>query len=159
MLSHTGSDHLKIADFGLSRRFTHARIYPLLYGMPEYVAPEVANGEGVSFSADMWSVGIITHILLSGISPFRGVNDRETLTKIKEGRWEFDERWTNISSEGKDFVRKLLCYQEHMRIDVKAALNHPWITMLGPVVDPYMIPSENLRNYYNFYRYILLCEK
>jgi serine/threonine protein kinase len=54
--------------------------------MPEFVAPEVASGEGVSFGADMWSVGIITHILLSGHSPFRGANDRETLTRIREGK-------------------------------------------------------------------------
>ena len=54
-------------------------------GMPEFVAPEVANGDGVSYSADLWSLGIITYILLSGISPFKGNNDRETLTRIKEG--------------------------------------------------------------------------
>lgn len=59
--------------------------------MPEFVAPEIARGEGVSFGADMWSIGIITYILLSGHSPFRGVNDRETLTRIQEGRWEWHD--------------------------------------------------------------------
>lgn len=56
--------------------------------MPEFVSPEIANGEGVSYGADLWSVGIITYILLSGISPFKGLNDRETLTRIREGNWE-----------------------------------------------------------------------
>lgn len=59
--------------------------------MPEYVAPEIANGEGVSCPADLWSVGIITYILLSGFSPFKGLNDRDTLTRIREGILKFCE--------------------------------------------------------------------
>jgi serine/threonine protein kinase len=79
--------------------------------MPEFVAPEVANGDGVGLAADMWSVGIITYLLLSGHSPFRGANDRETLTHIKEGKYEFKDEWfSNISSEAKDFIQKLLVY-------------------------------------------------
>lgn len=55
------------------------------YGVPEYCSPETVNGEGVSLSTDMWSLGIVTYILLSGISPFRGNNDMETLDYIKAG--------------------------------------------------------------------------
>lgn len=126
----------------------------LVYGMPEYVAPEVANGEGVSYAADMWSLGIITFILLSGVSPFRGVNDRETLTKIKEGNWEFEERWwCNISLDGRDFIRRLLCYTAEERLDVVRALRHPWLNIVDkPPLDPFKIPSENLKNYYKLYR-------
>ena len=42
------------------------------YGQPEFVAPEVVNGEGAGFGSDMWSVGVMTYLLLSGVSPFRG---------------------------------------------------------------------------------------
>lgn len=89
LLSHVGSDELKLCDFGLSRRIHLNQYAALHYGMPEFVAPEVASGEGVSFGADMWSVGIITYILLSGRSPFKGLNDRETLTRVREGKWEW----------------------------------------------------------------------
>ena len=41
--------------------------------MPEYVAPEVVLGKGVGYAADMWAVGVITYLLLSGTSPFRWV--------------------------------------------------------------------------------------
>ena len=44
----------------------------LEYGQPEFVAPEIVNMEGAGFGSDMWSVGIITYLLLSGVSPFRG---------------------------------------------------------------------------------------
>lgn len=85
LLSHPGGDDLKICDFGLARRIAYGKLAALDYGMPEYVSPEIANGEGVSYPADLWSVGIITYILLSGVSPFKGLNDRETLTRIREG--------------------------------------------------------------------------
>ncbi|CAK9822500.1 Unc-89 [Anthophora retusa] len=153
LISHTGGDDLKIGDFGLARRISHAKLMILAYGMPEYIAPEVTNNEGVSFGADMWSVGIITYILLSGISPFRGNNDRETLMKIREGKWEFDDRWVNISEDAKDFIRSLLMYNTERRMDVTAALAHSWLTYADrSSLDLYKIPSENLKNYYKLYR-------
>ncbi|XP_024880175.1 obscurin isoform X3 [Temnothorax curvispinosus] len=153
LISHAGGDDLKIGDFGLARRISHARLMTLAYGMPEYVAPEVTNNEGVSYAADMWSVGIITYILLSGISPFRGANDRETLRKIREGKWDFDDRWKNISNEAQDFIRSLLVYNVDKRMDVRAALAHPWFNYIdSSPPEPYRIPSENLKNYYKLYR-------
>ncbi|XP_024939523.1 obscurin isoform X4 [Cephus cinctus] len=153
LISHPGGDDLKIGDFGLARRISYGKLMNLFYGMPEYVAPEVANNEGVGCGADMWSVGIITYILLSGISPFRGINDRETLTRIKEGKWEFDDRWSNISKDAKDFIKNLLVYHADGRMDVKSALRHPWLNYADKTFnEPYKIPSENLNNYYKLYR-------
>ncbi|KAK2576391.1 hypothetical protein KPH14_005736 [Odynerus spinipes] len=153
LISHTGGDDLKIGDFGLARRIAQTRLMTLGYGMPEYVAPEVTNNEGVDYSADMWSVGIITYILLSGISPFRGINDRETLTKIRQGAWDFDDRWKNISNEAKDFIRNLLVYNVDKRMSVKDALAHPWLEYADKSpLDLYRIPSEYLKTYYKLYR-------
>ncbi|XP_072755043.1 protein Obscurin isoform X6 [Anoplolepis gracilipes] len=153
LISHANGDDLKIGDFGLARRISHTKLMTLAYGMPEYVAPEVTNNEGVSYPTDMWSVGIITYILLSGISPFRGANDRETLKKIREGRWDFGDRWKNISNEAQDFVRSLLMYNVEKRLDIKAALAHPWFNYIdNSPPEPYRIPSENLKNYYKLYR-------
>lgn len=154
LISHPGGDDLKIGDFGLARRIIRNKLMTLTYGMPEFVPPEVPNGEGVDYGMDMWSTGIITYILLSGISPFRGTNDRDTLTRIREGKWSFeDEQWNNISSEAKDFIRKLLEYQTERRMDAETALRHPWINCTErPSADVYKIPSENLKNYYILYR-------
>ncbi|XP_025153244.1 obscurin isoform X6 [Harpegnathos saltator] len=153
LISHAGGDDLKICDFGLVRKISHTKLMTLAYGMPEYVAPEVTNNEGVSYPADMWTVGIITYILLSGISPFRGANDRETLTKIRSGKWDFDDRWKNISNEAQDFIRSLLTYNVEARMDIKTALAHPWFNYIDNLPpEPYRIPSENLKNYYKLYR-------
>lgn len=89
LISHPGGDDLKISDFGLTRRVDMGRLYPLNYGVPEYVSPEAANGQGTGLAHDLWSVGIMTYILLSGRSPFRGKDDRETLMKIQEGKKSF----------------------------------------------------------------------
>ena len=50
--------------------------------MPEFVSPETIKGEGVNLSSDMWNVGVITYLLLTGVSLFRGNNDMETLNKV-----------------------------------------------------------------------------
>jgi len=122
--------------------------------MPEYVAPEVANGEGVGLSADMWSVGLITHLLLTGVSLFRGRNDVDTLDRVKEGRFSLD---TDISADARDFIMKLLMINPNNRMDVRTALNHKWIKMgcnINPPPDSRRINTENLRNYYNSYKYV-----
>ncbi|CAB3240106.1 unnamed protein product [Arctia plantaginis] len=155
LLSHAGSDEIKLCDFGLSRRIRFNEHASLDYGMPEFVAPEIARGEGVSFGADMWSIGIITYILLSGHSPFRGMNDRETLTRIQEGRWEWhdEEWWSRLSKESRDFISKLLVINWHERIDVNTALSHPWLTLADRIYqEEYQITTDRLRNYYNLYR-------
>lgn len=155
LISVVGGSFLKIGDFGLTRRIhTHA-LSTLDYGMPEYVSPEVVNKEGVGFAHDMWSVGVITYVLLSGHNPFRGANDRETLQRIKEGSWDFsDSIWTHISDEGRDFIKRLLVYSPEERMDVKTALRHPWFFMLDRRAseDEYQISTDRLRHYYNDFR-------
>lgn len=130
-------------------------MYPLNYGVPEYVSPEAAFGEGTGLPHDMWSVGIITYILLSGRSPFRGRDDRETLLKIQEGKWSFDESWwKNISAEAKDFISKLLVFQADGRLDVHAALRHPWLERADrQYSDEFRIHSRYLTDYYKLFRY------
>ncbi|XP_021942897.1 obscurin isoform X2 [Zootermopsis nevadensis] len=154
LISHPGGDDLKICDFGLARRIAFGKLAALDYGMPEFVAPEIVNGDGVGLGADLWSVGIITYLLLSGHSPFRGANDRETLTRIKEGKYEFKDEWfSGISAEAKDFIQRLLVYSADDRMDVKIALKHPWLQVADKIpVDQYKISTEHLKNYCNHYR-------
>lgn len=80
-MTHVNSDMLRIIDFGLARKNFNR---PLEYGHPEYVSPEIVRGEkNIGPWSDMWSVGIIAYVLLTGHSPFLGLNDRETLENVK----------------------------------------------------------------------------
>lgn len=82
LLSRPNGREIMITDFGLARRIG-SKLYALDYGMPEFVAPEIVMGRGVGYAADMWAVGVITHLLLTGKSLFYGRNDMETLDRIK----------------------------------------------------------------------------
>uniref|UniRef100_A0A8C9EHS8 Myosin light chain kinase family member 4 n=1 Tax=Pavo cristatus TaxID=9049 RepID=A0A8C9EHS8_PAVCR len=99
------------------------------FGTPEFLAPEVVSYEFVSFPTDMWSVGVIAYMLLSGLSPFLGDDDNETLNNILACSWDFeDEEFQGVSEQAKDFISKLLIKEKCWRISATAALKHPWLS-------------------------------
>jgi len=151
LFTRPGGSEVKICDFSLAKRIVG--VVKMEHGQPEYVAPEIVNGEGATFASDMWSIGIITYLMLSGVSPFRGQNDRETLQRIQMGDIDFDfELWQNISREAKHFVANLLVYKPEERMSVRQALAHPWLQILKQpgieISEQYQISTERLRNYY-----------
>ncbi|KAL3685276.1 hypothetical protein R1sor_003298 [Riccia sorocarpa] len=123
---------VKIADFGLSKIFVGAAILTTICGSPQYVAPEVLEvGQKRSSytpAADLWSVGVILYILLSGFSPFDDVSEYALFKKIKKGQYSFKASvWESISEEAKDLVRGLLCIIPDRRLTAAQALSHFWI--------------------------------
>ncbi|XP_051465836.1 myosin light chain kinase family member 4 isoform X2 [Apus apus] len=123
------TNKIKIIDFGLARRYKPREKLRVNFGTPEFLAPEVVNYDFVSFPTDMWSVGVITFMLLSGLSPFLGDDDNETLNNILSCSWDFeDEEFRDVSDQAKDFISKLLIKEKCWRISATAALKHPWLT-------------------------------
>ncbi|KAG8522055.1 Myosin light chain kinase family member 4, partial [Galemys pyrenaicus] len=120
---------IKIIDFGLARRYKPREKLKVNFGTPEFLAPEVVNYDFVSFSTDMWSVGVITYMLLSGLSPFLGDTDVETLNNILACRWDLEEEeFQDLSDEGREFISKLLIKEKSWRISASEALKHPWLS-------------------------------
>uniref|UniRef100_A0A4X2K3H2 Myosin light chain kinase family member 4 n=1 Tax=Vombatus ursinus TaxID=29139 RepID=A0A4X2K3H2_VOMUR len=120
---------IKIIDFGLARRYKPREKLRVNFGTPEFLAPEVVNYDFVSFPTDMWSIGVIAYMLLSGLSPFLGDNDAETLNNILACRWDLEEEeFRDISEEGKEFISKLLIKEKSWRISASEALKHPWLS-------------------------------
>lgn len=77
---------------------------------------------------DIWSVGVITYILLSGTPPFNGQDDKEIMKKVREGKVYFDApQWNTISSEAKSFIKLLLTYDPDKRPDAENAMKDPWL--------------------------------
>nr|XP_006198776.2 myosin light chain kinase family member 4 isoform X6 [Vicugna pacos] len=120
---------IKIIDFGLARRYKPREKLKVNFGTPEFLAPEVVNYDFVSFPTDMWSVGVIAYMLLSGLSPFLGDSDAETLNNILACRWDLeDAEFQDISEEAREFIAKLLVKEKSWRISAREALKHPWLS-------------------------------
>jgi len=121
------SDFLKLIDFGFSKVWDKNTKMELSCGTLSYVAPEVLNKSYTS-QCDMWSLGVIVFILLVGYMPFGGSSERQQISAIKSGKYTWrDDRWRNVSSEGKDFVKSLLVVDSHIRLTSEQALQHGWI--------------------------------
>ncbi|XP_077574020.1 myosin light chain kinase family member 4 isoform X2 [Stigmatopora nigra] len=123
------TNKIKIIDFGLARRYKPREKLKVNFGTPEFLAPEVINYEFVSFPTDMWSLGVITYMLLSGLSPFLGDDDNETLNNILACQWNFEEEeFTDVSEEAKDFITRLLVKSKNWRMSATESLRHPWLS-------------------------------
>ncbi|CAM4693392.1 unnamed protein product [Leuciscus chuanchicus] len=123
------TNKVKIIDFGLARRYKPREKLRVNFGTPEFLAPEVINYEFVSFPTDMWSLGVITYMLLSGLSPFLGEDDNETLNNILACQWSFEEaEFADISEEAKDFITRLLVKSKSWRMSASQSLKHPWLS-------------------------------
>ncbi|ORY52947.1 Pkinase-domain-containing protein [Rhizoclosmatium globosum] len=119
---------IMISDFGLSKIFNDDEVMRTACGTPGYVAPEVLRRQGYGREIDLWSLGVITYILLCGYPPFYDQNNVELFKQIMTGKYEFDKPWwDNISDNAKDFIRKLLVLDPHARSTARTALSHPFI--------------------------------
>ncbi|XP_078113150.1 death-associated protein kinase 3 isoform X2 [Sander vitreus] len=123
---------IKLIDFGLAHKIEAGADFKNIFGTPEFVAPEIVNYEQLGLEADMWSIGVITYILLSGASPFLGDTKQETLGNISGVNYEFDEElFSNTSELAKSFISQLLEKDTRKRMTIQDALNHHWITSCG----------------------------
>uniref|UniRef100_A0AAY4ENK2 Protein kinase domain-containing protein n=1 Tax=Denticeps clupeoides TaxID=299321 RepID=A0AAY4ENK2_9TELE len=129
-VNSTGNQ-IKIIDFGLARKYRPREKLKVNFGTPEFLAPEVVNYDFVSFPTDMWSVGVITYMLLSGLSPFMGDTDMETMNNILHANWDFDaEAFENVSEEAKDFISRLLVPAKCSRLSASGCMKHSWLNNL-----------------------------
>lgn len=125
--SHTFS----YTDFGLSKHFTFGESLTDAVGTPYSVAPEVIRGS-YDEKCDIWAVGVITYLLLSGETPFGGV-DGENLLQVRDnilrGEVHFRPKflWANVSDLAKEFVRAALSKDPASRPTAKEAQRHKWI--------------------------------
>ncbi|XP_067563876.1 myosin light chain kinase 2, skeletal/cardiac muscle [Pseudorca crassidens] len=123
---------VKIIDFGLARRYNPNEKLKVNFGTPEFLSPEVVNYDQISDKTDMWSLGVITYMLLSGLSPFLGDDDTETLNNVLSGNWYFDEEtFEAVSDEAKDFVSNLIVKNQRARMNAAQCLAHPWLNNLA----------------------------
>lgn len=121
-------NRIKIIDFGLAREYDPNKKLQVLFGTPEFVAPEVVNFDHIGFGTDIWSIGVICYVLLSGLSPFMGDTDIETMANVTIAKYDFDhEAFAEISEDAKDFIRCVLVKDKEKRMTAAQCREHHWL--------------------------------
>ena len=99
-------DGLKLCDFGFSRAIEGTKSICEIQGTADYVAPEIVQYEPLSLKTDVWSVGVLSYVLLSGYSPFGADDRQETFVNITQCTLTFpEELFQGVSVDAIDFIR------------------------------------------------------
>jgi len=150
LVNETGD--LKLIDFGLSKQVKVKKMHTIV-GTPYYVAPEVLEGK-YGLKCDIWSLGVILYILLSGYLPFGGTSVADVFDKIKEAKYSFKQKeWKKVSPEAIELIKNMLEVNTKKRFNAEQCLKHSWFKVaknmkedeeLDPL-DPDIL--ENLTNF------------
>ncbi|CAN1226855.1 Calcium-dependent protein kinase 17 [Linum grandiflorum] len=141
LLNKDESSPLKATDFGLSVFYKKSgEVFKDIVGSAYYIAPEVLKRK-YGPEADIWSIGVMLYILLSGVPPFWAESEHGIFNAILRGQVDFQtDPWPAISPQAKDLVRKMLNSDPKQRVSASQVLNHPWIKEDGEAPD---IPLDN----------------
>jgi len=131
----TDSSDMKLIDFGYAGLLLPDRELTGLCGTPDYVAPEVLtwyedddNGTPYGKGSDLWSLGVLLYVILSGCSPFSADEEELLLQQVAEARYEFFENeWKHISADAKDIITRLLVVDPNKRMTMAELLEHAWV--------------------------------
>ena len=121
-----GCLQVKLIDFGTAKIFEKGQSENRYVGSSYYMAPEVLKRK-YDEKCDLWSIGVIFYILLTGRPPFDGNDDEEILKNVEIGVYDKTSYpFPSLSSYAKDLINKLLQYDPKKRISAEEALEHPW---------------------------------
>ncbi|XP_040189836.1 serine/threonine-protein kinase D1 isoform X2 [Rana temporaria] len=117
---------VKLCDFGFARIIGEKSFRRSVVGTPAYLAPEVLRNRGYNRSLDMWSVGVIIYVSLSGTFPFN--EDEDIHDQIQNAAFMYPPNpWRETSSDAIDLINNLLQVKMRKRYSVDKTLNHTWL--------------------------------
>ena len=131
MTSDDDDGDIRILDFGLSKILGPYEKCDEPYGTLTYCAPEIIVDEPYSKAVDLWSLGIMTYLMVSGKLPFNSEDENEIARQVVYDEPDYIRNpvWKSITPECKDFIKRLLEKDQNKRMTIKEALEHKWIKM------------------------------
>ena len=135
MTDLTPEADIRLLDFGLSKIIGNEEKCTEPYGTLSFVAPEVLQGKPYDKSVDLWSIGIITFLLLCGYLPFDDKHsEREIARQTIQDPVPFENKiWNKYTPEARTFVEGLLQKKPEKRYSIKELLEHPWIKKMDKI--------------------------
>ena len=150
-LVETGNDiSIKIGDFGSACIVKECINTKGFFGSSYYIAPEVLTGS-YDCKIDIWSIGIMIYIILTGCPPYKGRNSKAILYEINKHPFQLTaENSASLSPSAIDLLSKLLMVQPSHRISALKAMQHPWISKQRPShCSSLMTSLNNLQNFHS----------
>ena len=137
MTDMTDEADIRISDFCICKRLEPNEKTKEIVGTLGYMAPEVLMGMEYNFSSDVWSIGVITYLLLTGYLPFDDEeSDKEVIRKTLFDSIPFDnDSWKNISPQAKEFIKKILVKDKEQRMTIEDILKDNWLEIYADVED------------------------
>uniref|UniRef100_A0A3B4ACR1 Uncharacterized protein n=1 Tax=Periophthalmus magnuspinnatus TaxID=409849 RepID=A0A3B4ACR1_9GOBI len=143
------SSHVKIIELGQSRHLTPGDIIKVQYTIAEYAAPEIHQSDMVSTVTDMWSVGVLAYVLLSGLNPFTAETNQQMIDNISNAAYSYDDdSFKHVSVEALDFTDRLMTKERKHRMTAAEALAHAWLTKPTEEISTRAIPTGRHKRYY-----------
>ena len=129
MFESTAPDaEVKLIDFGLAQRYGKNQRFTDKVGTAYTMSPQVIKGD-YDNQADMWSIGVVTYMLLVGDMPFKGRTREEMARKIVAGKYNLKgKQWKHISREAKEFITNCLQMEPQLRYTADQAMKSPWLS-------------------------------
>jgi len=120
-------EDVKLTGFDLAKNFEENTMGTSV-GTPDYVAPEVLGSGEYDSEIDIWSIGVITYVMLCGYLPFQGSNQQQLFHHIIQGQYSFPgSEWNKISEDAKNFIQKMLVVNPDERYTAQQCLEDKWI--------------------------------
>ena len=131
MTSTDEDSDIRILDFGLSKILGPYEKCDEPYGTLTYCAPEIIIDEPYAKPVDLWSLGVMTYLMVSGKLPFNSEDENEIARQVvyDEPNYTRNPVWKTISPECLDFIKRLLEKDQNKRMTIKEVLEHKWIKM------------------------------
>uniref|UniRef100_A0A8C8C8G7 Striated muscle enriched protein kinase b n=1 Tax=Oncorhynchus tshawytscha TaxID=74940 RepID=A0A8C8C8G7_ONCTS len=125
----TNLNVIKIVDFGSAQNFNPLCLkqYNSSLGTLEYMSPEMVKGDVVGPPADIWSLGVLTYVMLSGRLPFQDKDPQQTETKIQIAKFDPTKLYPNVSQSASMFLKKMLSSYAWARPSTKDCFTHAWL--------------------------------
>jgi MAP/microtubule affinity-regulating kinase len=131
LLMNLDNSAIKVIDFGFSTCFSHEKKVKLFCGTPTYMAPEIVTRKEYSGPpADVWALGILLFVMLSGCFPFKAPTDRELFKKIEKGIFSIP---SHVSAGARALIHKILNVNPEERPKARDIIMDSWLCDMAEI--------------------------